>query len=83
MKAMMLGTSSGKGLGKGGCRLIRIVKSRPTPLDTTLSHTLGPIPTTSPILNHTSLLCNLYVSRFSSLRIQTLVFSDEDHHNLM
>jgi len=76
----MSGPTSSKGLAKGGRRLIRLVNSRPTPLNTTPSASASasptPIPRTTSNPNRTYPLCN--GSPFSSPRIQTSVFNSEE-----
>jgi len=80
----MSGPTSSKGLAKGGRRLIRLVNSRPTPLNTTPSASASasptPIPRTTSNPNRTYPLCN--GSPFSSPRIQTSVFNSEESPQL-
>ncbi|KAJ8429890.1 hypothetical protein Cgig2_032883 [Carnegiea gigantea] len=72
----MSGTNSGKGLATGGCRLIRIVKSRPTPFKYFgKSPNPSPNPSPSPIPYHTSFPSDSHANSFSSLTIQTPVSS--------
>ncbi|KAJ8428442.1 hypothetical protein Cgig2_024103 [Carnegiea gigantea] len=75
-----------KGLAKGGRRLIRLVNSRPTPLNTTPSASASANPTPTPHTtanpNRTYPLCNSHGSPFSSPRIQTSVFNSEESPQL-
>ena len=82
----MSGSTSSKGLAKGGRRLIRLVNSRPTPLSTTPSASAitspTPTPSTTSNPNRTYPLCNSHASPFSSPRIQTPVFNSEESPQL-
>ena len=80
----MSGPTSSKGLAKGGRRLIRLVNSRPTPLNTTPSASAKPSPTPSITSNpnRTYPLRNSHGSPFSSPRIQTSVFNSEESPQL-
>ncbi|KAJ8425840.1 hypothetical protein Cgig2_008292 [Carnegiea gigantea] len=75
-----------KGLAKGGRRLIRLVNSRPTPLNNTPSASASASPTPTPHTtsnpNRTYPLCNSHGSPFSSPRIQTSVFNSEESPQL-
>ncbi|KAJ8425591.1 hypothetical protein Cgig2_011794 [Carnegiea gigantea] len=75
----MSGLTSSKGLAKGGRRVIHLVNSRPTPLNTTRSASASPspAPSTTPNPSRTYPLCNSHGSPFSSPRIQTSVFNSE------
>ncbi|KAJ8432831.1 hypothetical protein Cgig2_008545 [Carnegiea gigantea] len=79
-----LGSTSSKGLAKGGRRLIRLVNSRSTPSNTIPSTSASPSPTpgTTSIPSRTSPLPNPDGSPFSSPRIQTPVFNSEQSPQL-
>ena len=76
----MLGSTSGKGLPKGGRRLIRLINSTLTPSNTIpstgVSHSLTP--STTLIRNRTSSLSNSQASPLLSPRIQTLAFKSDE-----
>ncbi|KAJ8421072.1 hypothetical protein Cgig2_018488 [Carnegiea gigantea] len=78
------GSTSSKGLAKGGRRLIRLVNYRPTPSNTTPRASASPSPTTSTTSNpnRTYPLRNSHGSPFSSPRIQTSVFNAEESPQL-
>ena len=80
----MSGSTSSKGLAKGGRRLIRVVNSRSIPSNTTPNASASPSPTpgTTSIPNHTSPLPNPDGSPFSSPVIQTPVFNSEESPQL-
>ena len=80
----MSGSTSSKGLAKGGRRLIRLVNSRTTPLNTTPSASAipSPTPSTTSIPDSTYPLRNSHGSPFSSLRIQTSVFNSKESPQL-
>jgi len=75
----MSGSTSGKGLDKGGRRLIRLVNSRQTPSNTIPSTNVSAslTPSTTLIPNRTP-LSNSHASPFSSPRIQTLAFGSDE-----
>jgi len=76
----MSGSTSGKGLAKGGRRLIRLVNSRPTQSNTIPCTSVNPnlTPSTTLIPNRTSSLSNSHASPFSSPRNQTPAFNFEE-----